>query len=129
MLPENTKRGFITVKLKDGEKKLCFTTNALVEAEETLGQSIPSMFSGGENAVLRNFGFKAIRILLWAGIRGAGSKWSLSAVGSQMESSRLGEYSEAIIKALASAMGTELEDTEGPEELDPTGPEDLHPPG
>ena len=122
MPPSNSKRGFIAVKFKDGEKKLCFTTNALVEAEELLGKSVSGLFSGTEAELLRNFGFREIRILLWAGIRGAGSKWSVKGVGSQMETKNFVHYAQAVSEGIALAMNGGEVDDEEPEELDPTDP-------
>lgn len=58
----NKSKGIVKV---NGDYALRYTTNALVEMEEELGMSIQQIISMFDNGRL---GFKAIRVLVWAGL-------------------------------------------------------------
>lgn len=111
----NSKRGLAKVQIGDGTKYLKFTTNALVELEDVLGCSVTSLFMGDETQIGERLGFKTVRALLWAGLKGAGSKFSIRAVGEIMEPQELQTYLEAIGKALNSALGSTTSIEEDPE--------------
>lgn len=67
-------------------------------------------------------GFKETRALLWAGLQGANSKFTLEAVGKVMDTQDLTLYLKAIGVALALALGSDDAEDEGaePDPLDPT---------
>lgn len=119
----NDKRSEFLVKMKDGMKKIRFTSEYLCQAEKHLGgQSILAILSD-ETKV----GFTTVRALLWAGMKGAGSPWSIEGVGKQMLLTELQNYFETIGEAFRSATGmTEIdEDSDADEDsggdMDPTG--------
>lgn len=122
----NNKRGLMTVKMKDGEKYLRFTSDTLCRAEKMLGgQSVLGILRDPDKV-----GYTVLRALLWAGLHGAGSKWSVEEVGNHMVMSKTQEYIGTMYKAFASASGMALEEddkdgaaveTEPPKEDDKDG--------
>jgi hypothetical protein len=115
----NPSQGYVTIRLGDGEKRLRFTTDALCSFEDVMGKPATWYLGAGEELIVERVGVRVVRALIWAGLRGAGSKWKLEAVGRQMELAQMPAYMEAIAKAFAEAYGAG--DEESPEEeADPT---------
>jgi hypothetical protein len=108
----NSKRGLAKVTIGDGTKYLRFTTNALVELEDELGISVTALLSGGEEAVQARMGFKTMRALLWAGLRGAGSRFSIADVGNMMDPTAIGDYMTAVGAALNTSLGVDASKVE-----------------
>lgn len=111
----NDRRGYVKVKLGDGTKMLRYTTNALVELEKELGGAVQSVLQDPTKA-----GFAAIRALLWAGLKGAGSRFTVLAVGELMHPSKVGYYAEKCGEALSAAMQAEDEEASEDDHLRPT---------
>ena len=118
----NDKRGEFVVKMADGTKKIRFKSEFLCQAEKHLGgKSVLFVLSDAEH-----LGVTTVRALLWAGLHGAGSKWTLDGVGKQMIMLELTNYIETIMEAFQAATGIavdedEEEDEESEKEMDPTG--------
>ncbi|KPJ59107.1 MAG: hypothetical protein AMJ46_12640 [Latescibacteria bacterium DG_63] len=116
----NDKRGEFLVKMADGTKKIRFKSEYLCQAEKHLGgKSILYAMTNEEQ-----LGFTTVRALLWAGLRGAGSKWTLEGVGKQMLMDELQNYMKILMEAFQAATGIgsdEDEDEDNETELDPTG--------
>lgn len=109
----------IKVRLADDSDKLLrFDGNALAEIEELLDcrllQLMHDVGTSGEEGLLACFGFREIRALLYAGLRGAGGKFNIEQVGGLMHTDMvaLRGYIEAIFCALTVAMRGKL-----PEEI------------
>lgn len=110
----NEKRGEVKVDIGDGTKKIRYTMNALIDFEDVTGKSVTE--------VGNNPGMREIRALLWAGLRGAGSKWRIEDVGKHMHVDKIAYYGEACGRALSLALGSDADEDEdeGNDPLDPT---------
>lgn len=118
MGPDTAKRGFVEVTMLNGEtKKLRFTANALIAAEEHLNKSVWAILQHPET-----IGFRELRALLWAGMSGAGSPWKMDAVAKQMNLKEIGNYTNAVLRAISTAMGIDPDkvEVESDEDADPT---------
>lgn len=116
-MSQNERKG-AKIQLGDGTKWLVYTVDSLCDLEESLGVPATALLADA-----KQLGFREIRALVWAGLHGAGSKFSLRDVGRLMEPSKLADYATAAGEALQKAFGTSSADEE-PEHLRPTGPDE-----
>lgn len=94
-------RGRVAVRLGKEGKFINFTNNALCDLEEELGHSVMALFGGDETTRAEKLGFRQVRAMMWAGIRGAkGARYTLEEVGEMMDVSDLAYYTQAIAVAL-----------------------------
>lgn len=105
----NKSKGIVKV---NGDYALRYTTNALVEMEEELGMSIQQIISMFDNGRL---GFKAIRVLVWAGLihqfdNGDGTyDFTLREAGDLIDEIGLEEMIDKVGDALAAQFPNETE--------------------
>lgn len=94
----NKQRGYVTVSL-DKLRNLKFTTNALAELEDTLGQPVTQL-----NA--ETVGIKTLRAMLWAGLLHESPDLSITEAGALMDDGDLSEVSTRLSEALELAFGS-----------------------
>ena len=66
------------------------------------------MVLGNTKLLREKLGINAIRVIVWAGINGAGGVYTLEDVGSKMDMIRIGDYISAIVKAISLATSGKL---------------------
>ena len=113
----NSKRGYskIKVPMGDGEFKfLRYDANALAELEDILniGSVLKLLVEFSEEVkgsdstkvnIPEKLGFKTLRALVWAGIKGAGGSYTLEQIGDMMDPSRFADYMLATVRAITLA--------------------------
>ena len=113
-------RGRVAVQFGEQSKFLHFTANAVVQLEEQLGSSIMGLFTGDESVRAERLGITQIRALLWAGVRGAGSKFSIDDIGEMMDLADLGYYTQCVVTALSAKFQPSKPEDAEDESLRPT---------
>lgn len=93
----NKQRGYVTVTL-DKPRKLKFSTNALAELEDALGQPVTKL-----NA--ETVGIKTLRAMLWAGLLHEDPDFTISQAGFLMDFGDLEEIASKLSEALELAFG------------------------
>ncbi len=95
---------YVIIEL-DKPRKLRFSINQLVEAEELLGRPITEVFKDGR------IGLRELRLLLWVGLKWEDRRLTLQQVGELMDTVSLTYIAEKLGEAITNAFGSE--ETEG----------------
>lgn len=122
-------KGRTRITLADGSTKFLRYTYKAVKAfeikhKEEVGEKINffTYFQGDEKGLAEKVSATAISILIWAGLLGAGSKFSYDSVCDLLDLKRVGEYLPAIFGAIKGAMGVDDSDVKAEDEDDPLRP-------
>lgn len=88
----------IPLQLGGKERRLRFTLNSFAELEDAYGSVDAAM------AKLQGGSMKAVRKLIWAGLLHEDETLTETQVGNMLDVSNLQEFTEALTKALGTAM-------------------------
>lgn len=93
----NKHRGYVDIVL-DKPRKLRFTTNAIAELEDVLGQPITKLDE-------ESLGVKTLRALLWAGLLHENRDLTIEEAGDLMDHANLEDIATKVMEALQLAFG------------------------
>lgn len=95
----NKQRGYVEIEL-DKKRNIRFDLNALVELEDALGVTIDKL----EEAAAKG-GVKAIRKMLWIGLKQEDAELTELQVGAMIDISNVGHVTTVLSEAMGAAMG------------------------
>ncbi len=119
----NKYRGYTLLQLGTETKRIKFSAEVFAEVEPHLGFKIGSLIRDDmtDQRILEIIGFKELRVLIWGGLRGAGSILGIKEVGQLMDATQFGDNMKSVFTAIGNALGSKQEtaDEGGGNPLDP----------